>query len=440
MSAFAHNLRPLPRQYEALRWITADDDAGVKILAFLGAWGSAKTSGAAQSFFVACARSPWREAYGQTNPRSALIAPTLSIARQATLTQLLQFCPREFILRHRGHPHNDLLLANGHLIELHSGKGELDGQNYTNVWIDEIHHRAFGHRKFMNYQARARDPLQPRHLVIASGLPESGWVQETFDRPESPSRKTLLLSTSDNPFITPEVMAELLASCPAGEEAYYLRGGWHAVRGAIYPQFSAATHIVDRGHNPRAPVHVSMDVGNQASVLFGQDIAIPLRNIVGQTSPGKGLLIVGQMQPENMSVDQICYQIKTRTEFHVVPGRSTICVDPTTDRDELAAIRKHFPGVRVVRRERGEDTYSVDTGIRLVKRALRDALGNTRLFFSRTLVGAPRGILEAIPRYKTAEGSDAPIKDNTYDHALDSMRYLVCEMLPAERIAPTVRK
>lgn len=424
----------LPAQWEAFNFIhDVDVSSPLRILAALGGWGSGKSRSCAQAFIAGCTRNSYSSAYGQTNPRSAVLAPTYRVLKQSTLVQIDSVLPREFVMRRRGLPHNDILLANGHLIELHSGAGELEGASYCNVWIDEIHHPNFDARKYLNYQARARDPLAHSLAVMVSGLPETGWVRDMFDVPSSSTRKTIMCATQDNSHIRPEVIQEFLASCPSGAEQRLLGGEWMPPVGAVYPQFDSKVHIIERECRKVEPVHLSFDVGNFAAVIIAQDIGVTLKNVIGRTEQGKGLLVCGQMLPDGMSVDQICYQIRTRTDYVVQPGVSTICVDPTTDRDELAAIRRHFPNVRVVRKERGDATYPVETGIRFMQRALRDALGNVRIFFSKSLVGTPRGILDAMSRYRYREDSDIVVKDNTRDHVLDACRYLVAEQLPAER-------
>lgn len=426
--------KPLANQMEALEFIARDDPtAPLRIMAVLGGWGSGKSRSCAQAFIAGCMSSPWDKRYGSNNPRSAVLSPTYRVLKQSTLVQIDSVLPREFVHRRRGLPHNDILLRNGHLIELHSGAGELEGASYCSVWIDEIHHANFDARKFLNYQARARDPFAKKLSVIVSGLPETGWVRDIFDVAQSSSRKTILCATQSNKYIRAEVLQEFLASCPSGAEARLLGGDWMPPVGAVYSQFDTGVHVIERECRQVEAVDIAFDVGNFAAVIVAQQISVPIRNVVGRVDQDKGLLICGQMLPDNMSVDQICYQLRTKTNYVIQPEVSIICTDPTTDRDELASIRRHFPNVRVVRRDRGEATYPVDTGIRFVQRALRDALGNVRLFFSRSLVGTPRGILDAISRYRYREDSDIVVKDNTRDHVLDALRYIVAERLPAER-------
>ena len=435
-AAFEHEIVLLPKQREALTFLLEDESGeALKILALLGGWGSGKTTGCAAGFLAGCASSPWTPTYGSNNPRSALVAPNLRIARQSMLPPLDAIMPPEIVRRRRGQPFNDILLVNGHLIELHSAESMPEGQSYQHLWVDEIHNTSYNLQKYLNLQARARDNRTPRMTVIASGLPESGWLRDRFDREPTIRQKTILMATRDNPWIAEAVIAEFLAACPSGQEAALLGGQWMSAIGAIYQQFDPRVHVVDREIDPTRPVDVSFDVGDMAAVLFSQLIRVPVRNVVGQTKLEDALLVGGQMLPDGKSVDEICYDIRTRTNYNIVKGGSIICVDPTTDKDELLALHKHFPRVHVRRRERGDHDFPVKTGIRWVQRALRDSLGNVRLFFARSIAGQERGVVSTLPKYRWGPNGE-PVKDNL-EHALDALRYEVCARLPAERPAPT---
>ena len=163
--------------------------------------------------------------------------------------------------------------------------------------------------------------------------------------------------------------------------------------------------------------------------MFAQRIRVDVKNVVGQVSPGHGLLVVDELLTEGCSVDGACYKIKTETPWRIVAGESVICVDPTIRRDEERVLRSHFPGVRIRKRDRTEVGYKVEDGIRAVRAALRDALGNARLYFHRGLVGRKHGALEALERARRNERG-VRIKDDLRDHAEDVVRYLVQEKLP----------
>lgn len=429
---------PRPHQWDAFTFEGArvkPDEPPMARINLLGGWGSGKTHGAARVALKAALRNPWTPAYGEdNNPTGIIVAPTFRILKQSTMQQFDQLCPRNLIKRRRGPPHNDILMANGFRWVLYSGEAQIEGLTLCAAWVDEIQHPVFsgGSNRFLNLMARIRDMNAATLFAITSGLPEAGFVRDTFGH-QAPDMRTILCATTDNPYIPQVTLQAFYDACPSGQEKTLLGGEWMSPPGMIYPQYDANTHIPGMEGNPDVPTHLSFDVGNYGAVLFGQDIQVKTRNVIGRTQADKGLLIVDQLLTTNESVDRQCYLAKTQTKWQVVPGRSVITVDPTTRRDETLAIRKHFPGVMVVKRERGHENFPIETGVRQVQRGLKDALGNVRLYFSPVLRGQPLGILDGIQRYRRNETTGEPVKDNLRDHVLDALRYMVCECIPADK-------
>lgn len=420
----------------------------VEINGIFGGWGSGKTGALVRKFAQLCVEHEWDSTkYKPTaNPTSALIAPTYKILKHATLAALEEVAG-DLIIKRRGHPDNSLLWANGHKTLLVSGEAELEGLSLTHVGIDEVQHPSFSSRQYLNYLARCRDARVRRLALVAAGLPESTWVRDVFDKPESDHQLTLLAATRDNPYITPARLQTFLEQCPSGEEKRLIEGRWMAPIGAIYPQYDPTLHIVDafpdsgvritREALANIPVHLTMDVGNQACLLVWIELDVPIRGITGHIVGKKtALLCVGQLLPERASVEEIALRFKTETNFHLRPGYSRIVVDPKTDRDERHALKRHFEGCRVVQFERSDDEYYVDTGIRWTQAALNDSFKNVRLFFWRALEGPERGILNSVSRYRRNPDTGRPVKDNTHDHQVDALRYAVCEFLPGEKGKP----
>lgn len=426
--------KALPHQCDAIEFLTRKDAGAVRRLALLGGWGSGKSKGAAMGFVASCASTPWTEEYGDQNPLSVIVAPTYRVLKQATLVALETVINRDIVKKRRGPPHNDILLSNGHRILLYSGEGELEGLNLVNLWVDEISHPTFDANRYANYTARCREPRAERLNIIVSGLASFGWVRDVFDHPDSASQKLILCATEDNKFIKPEVLSAIRAAVPAGAD-YLLKAGWQPAPNAVYPQFEPRIHIIDRELDPRQPVNLSFDVGNQAAILVSQRIPVKLRDIVGRETPGDGLLVGAELVPDGCSVDELCYKFKTTfADYRVDPQGSTITTDPTTDKDEKRAMQRHFPGVRYVERQKGDPQYAISFGVRLVQRGLRDSLGNTRLYFSSALrKHGKRGILDSVPKLRYREGTDIITKDNSSDHCADALRYQVCELLPESR-------
>lgn len=425
------NWRFLPHQWAAFQFQPRDR---FEVCALLGGWGSGKTRGAAMKAIAIACRNPWTPAYGSARPQGLILAPTHKILRQSTMTEFDRVCPPELIMKRRGPPYQDITLRNGFRFLLNSGESSVEGLTVSMAWIDEVSHPVWASNphRFLNLMARIRDKDANRLAMIVSGIPESGWVKDTFDK-QTPNRICVLAATKDNPHIPQETMTEFYASCPSGQEEKLLGGLWMPPSGAIYPQFDASHHLIDDPGDPRAPCDMSIDVGNQGAVLFGQSRQVRIRDIVGRESKDDGLHIVDQMITIDESVDRMCYRAKTEKPWQVVRGASIITVDPVIRRDELHAIRKHFPEVRIVKRERGHEFYPIESGIRCVQRALRDALGNSRLTFDRKVAAMPNGVIDGLGRYRRNEFTGLAVKDNSRDHCLDALRYLVCERLQPER-------
>lgn len=411
-------------------------DPKLSVEGYFGGWGCGKTSGAARKHYALACVNGWDSRYQNAKPTSAIIAPTMRILAQATIEAFDRILPRSSVFKRHGSPKNYIDLTNGHRILLVSAASELEGVNLTHLWCDEIHHPAYDHYRFLNFQARVRDPFRKRGVVMATGIPESTWIRDVFDVDPSPTRFTVLSATADNPNIDPLLLAEFYASCPSGEEQKLFGGQWMPPIGAFYPQFDPTVHVVDREGDPRVPVHLSMDVGNQAAVLVWQEIDVLVHPMIGRPTRETGMLCVDQLLPEDASVEAIAQQLMIETPWQLRDGYSRIMVDPKTDRDERHSLRRWFPKCQIVQRDRSDERYFVDTGIRLTQRAFRDALGNARVFFSRKLErGRPgeridRGVLASIPRYKRNDKTGLPVKDNKHDHMNDALRYAVCELLP----------
>ena len=378
--------------------------------------------------------NPWTPAYKDKHPIGIIVAPTHKIMRQSTLQEFDEVFPREAILHRRGPPHSDITLINGFRFLLHSGEGEIEGITACLVWVDEIHHNTFASRakRFMNLLARLRDKHSQRMAMIVSGLPEPGFVRDTFEH-ETENRRTILAATTDNPHIPQETLNEYYASCPSGQERALLGGHWMAPPSAIYPQYEAGVHLVDREMDPRLPVHLSFDIGNFGCVMVGQTEDIETKDVIGRTNKELGLLIGDQLLTENEGIEAMGYRIKTQTPWIVRPGASIITTDPTTRRDEHYAMKKHFPGVRIVQRKRGHEHFPVEAGIEFMQRGFMDALGNVRLRISKKISKMPLGLVDGLTRYRRSEITGQPVKDNLRDHPLDATRYLVAFHLPPRR-------
>jgi len=428
------DFQPFPHQMQAIM-------APVRRVALIGGYGSGKSAGGAWRLLRLASLNPWTPAYGATRPKGAIVGPTWRILKQATLTALDAAMPRNWVRKRRGPPHNDIWLANGVVLEAHSALSDIEGQNYSFLWCDEISHPNFNERILGTLVARVRDPRARFLGEVFTGLPVSGWVRDFLDHPPEPrtadygGRWTIMCKTSDNTELAEESKAAIAEAVPAADIKTLMGGEWASPIGAIYQEFEAREHPLgnlteNAGYLDRPIDLLGLDIGESGAVCFVQKITLEAKNVIGQKQNVEGLLFVDQMVTKARSVDEVCYEIKTSKPWKIVPGITRICVDPTTRRDERNAIKAHFPGCKIVQRERDEPTYHVEERIRTTRAALKDALGNRRVLFSRgTMTGVKHGILDALERARRNERGRR-IKDDLRDHAEDACAYAICEGLP----------
>lgn len=434
----------LPHQWDLFSY-ELDEFPGPAVTACLGWWGSAKTSAAVRRFFRVAMANPWTPAYGVNRPQAVVMAPTSRILKKATMAKLEAIIPPELIIDRRKSPTPWWLLANGLEVSFVSGEMGFEGEDLCLMLIDEVQHPVFSSdpERFRNYQARLRDPLSTHLELIVCGLAESGWVKETFDTETLPveerkNRYTRMCGTDDNPHLPKETLRQILATCPADEAEIIRRGGWAPVQGAVFGTWDPSIHLVDMHGDDRLPVSIGLDAGEHGGVVFGQRIKVKTRDITGREMTEDGLLVVDQMLTEAESVEDVCKRIKVETPWRLVPEMSEIYVDPTLRADEVAPLRRHFPGVRILQRDRQDPYYEIKPGIRLMRANLKDATGSTRLYFSRKLASTRSGIIEAIETARRNPDTGAVVKDDRTDHIRDACRYLCCGMLRAPLVRPEV--
>lgn len=421
----------LPHQEALYRWMPRDK---IGVQAILGGWGSGKTHGAMRRLIRLFTLNPWRPCYGSRNPVAILCAPTHRVLRQSTLAHFDALMPREAVLKRRGPPQNDILLANGLRVVLHSAESDIEGLDACVVGITEIHKPAWVEKptRYMNLLARLRDPHAKYMGMVVDGLPEAGWVRDMFDvaHKPNPNRQLILCETAANKHISAATIQTYYDACPAGSERMLFGGQWMPPQGAVYPQFDAGRHIVDQPGSHGVPCHVGIDVGNMGALVIAQEIDVEVRDMDGRVRVEVGLLVVEDIVTSNESVEAMCHRL-SRTPW-LFTAESKFCVDPTIRRDELQAIRTHFPQVQIVKRERGHDHFPIESGIRITQRALLDALGNVRLFMSRKIASTPRGLVETLQRYRRSDRTGEAVKDQR-EHFADSVRYLCCALLPPSK-------
>lgn len=430
-----------PEQLDFVRYTPSVDEYGVAtdISAALGWYGSGKTTCAIARMIQLATLNPWRPEYGDTHPLIAVVAPTFRILRNGVLNVLGRMLPREIVLRKRGTPHHDWVLANGCRLVAWSMDAPLESAELVGLVVDECNHPCFEAPDiWQNLVSRVRDPHATRRGTICAGLPETGWVRERFDVPDSNIRRTRLFATANNPVMRGGTLEQIAEATASDDRDLLYTPGWRSPSDLLYRTFDPNVHIVRREGDPRRTTHIGFDFGKQSYAIFGQETEVEVVNIVGQKRWARGLLIVDELPFEGDDLEALCYEIKTRTSWSI-DTRSQIGVDPTIRTPEERIIKRHFPDARIDIRDREDPFYSVETGVSNVKRALKDALGNVHLLFAASVhqKSGRRGVVHALQTYRRRSGKI--IKDNTTDHAVDGLRYLVQTVLPLTAERPKSR-
>jgi hypothetical protein len=422
----------LPHQRALLTWEPpAGLTPGPVTEAALGGWGSGKTYAQGMRFAYLALGAGWHAGYGKRRPQAIVVGPNLRLACRNQLELIDSLLPSEFVKQRWTNPSPRLLLQNGLEIHAIGADSRYEGESLVMCWCDEIQHHVYGSDPtlFTNLIARLRDPkTRMRHpRMLVSGLPTAGFVKDTFDRPKDPRLHLQLWASKQNTRLAAGIFDEIQKATPYGQEDVYLRGQWTQHPDALYPQYRPDQHLVDDPGNQQQPVSIGVDVGNRSAVVIGQ------RRIVPGTSETR-LHVVDEVLGDGLSVEELMSRF-AETRWALVPGKSEICVDPTLRRDELAPIRRRWPSVVIVQRERSDPYYDVAAGVRVVQAALRSSTGQTRLSFARHLGANRRGVIESLTALRYNPRTGAMVTDDLRDHPNDALRYLSTVVL-GRQIAP----
>lgn len=437
----------LPKQRQLLDYEPEPDHAPdakpTTIEAFLGGYATGKTTGAAGKFAKRCFAAAWSPAYGTGRTQAAAIAPSARILTKVTIPMIESLIPRDLILDKTKSPYPSITLVNGCQIGFVSAESEFEGETLHTIWCDEISHDAYTPERWTNFMMRLRDPYAAVRSMIVSGLPIAGRVRETFDLSQLPPEKrknriTILGSTRENPHIPKETLDQVMATVASGYEASLIGGQWMMPPNAVFSMFDNALHLTDQQGDRNAPVSVGMDVGQHGAIVFGQHIRVKERDSNGTVKEGTGMLVVDEILTEGESVQSQAILARNRG-WNIVPGKSEICIDPSSRRDELLSIRAQFPGVHVVVRDRSDEYYEREHGFRFLQAALRNAFKDVHLQIYRPLATTKHGVVDAIISARRYPNSGAVVKDDSRDHALDALRYLTLAMLRAKPKTPSAR-
>lgn len=426
----------LPKQLQLVR-----SKASVRVI--VGGYGSAKTTGAVLTAVVNALKHPWRPEYGDGHPTTLVIGKTDKVIRDSSMEVFRRVVPKELVLRERKSVgERSILLEGGHEFLFRTWGGAIEGITAQAALLDEAH-LLDDASAFTNYLARLRDPLADRALMVVAGIPEFGWLRETFG-PEAqfPDSEVISCSTYENTYLKTEDIDRIKASCSSRAARTYLLGEWAAPENAVFYEWDPQVHLTDMAGDPSQPCHLSMDVGNRGAVLWWQEREVRLKS----GNRAAGLVVVDEWTPEQLSARAITRAAMQRP-WKFRRDKSLVFVDPATDRDELQAITEEMDAVhgsacaRIVRKERGDREYYREEGFRAVNAALMDANGDTRLRVWKGLPRTKRSLIPCIPKIRRRDSTNEAVKDNVSDHvAMDCFRYPVAHLLPLKTAGVVVRQ
>jgi hypothetical protein len=403
-----------------------------EFVAFLGEYGSGKTTKAAARFLHDCVRNgiggSEEELFSQDLPQCGIVGPTLSDLVDGPYRQFKRICPPELILKERFYGMFwDVELANGLVINFYTIEGAINGPNLTHIWMDEIQVKKYA-QVWHNLQARVRDVRANQISIVASGLAEKGHVEDIFRYNQDYNWKVLLYKTEENEHnLAPGYLDELKKTLPASSFETDDEG-WALPRDTYFRTFG--TENFERQLSPDfvkkslLPVSIGIDPRTHAGVIIGVKYKKSLW-IEGQGQTEVDCLcILDELLPESQSAEKICDLIVERGwGQNLIQGRSRIFVDPTASLDEVNWFRNKFPGVQVSQTKAG--VYSkVESRLNNLDWAIQDGKKVRRLYIAERLQGNnKRGCVAGLRNWK---GN----RDGVYEHIMDAVSYFVAGELP----------
>ncbi|CAN5391391.1 hypothetical protein BH09PLA1_BH09PLA1_12820 [soil metagenome] len=193
------------------------------------------------------------------------------------------------------------------------------------------------------------------------------------------------------------------------------------VQKCVFPSFDREVHEKD------LPVPNASEAQHSLSIDFG--FANPLACLwIARTGEGEQaqVYVFDEYVQEQQTLDVHLQQIEARPWGKM---RRVTC-DPAggSRNDQTAA-----SNIQLLRRAgytvRSRKSLIVE-GLELIRRALRPALGEPRLFIHARCVR----LIKAMQSYRYGEGTESPIKDGTHDHLIDALRYFFVNSASEQKV------
>ena len=184
-----------------------------------------------------------------------------------------------------------------------------------------------------------------------------------------------------------------------------------SLENAVFAEFDPDVHVKPVDYDPNLPLYRTLDFG----------FVNPFVCLWIQVDTDGGVRVIDEYIRSRATIDVHAAEMKTRTPVAEEQVTATFC-------DPAGAGVNDVTGTSVVRELRtlGITTRfrrsSILEGIELIRRAIRSGDGQTSLVISPR---CPR-LIEAMQCYHYPEQptpAELPLKDGTYDHPIDALRY-----------------
>lgn len=380
-----------------------------KVKLFRGGVGAGKTLAGAAESLIRSIKNP--------DVNGMIVAPFHNLLHRVTLKAFLDLCPKELISQHEK-TKRAIILKNGtHIFYGSADRPEtLEGSNLGWLWGDEL--RYWKKASYNISLARVRVPC-PYGGSFFTTTPDMGWLFSEFGNREKDGEffDEIHSSSLNNPHLPKDFHEVLRRSYPEDLFDAYVKGLWVRLTGNVFV-IKDEFQIEEDLYNPLYPVDVAFDPGfRKSAVLFVQRIQ------KCEKHGGKECFhVLDEIMPNEKPTTEIAELIKMRL-YAMKWKTGFIFADPAANSRQTA---DGMSDVKALRDAGFKVKWTTDptkrlilTGIRLIQSLLFEG----RLFFSPLLQESERGILTALRNSEYEKNSELPVKDGTFDHARDALRY-----------------
>jgi len=374
-----------------------------------------------------------------------LVAPSFPMLDRLVLPAWKRVVPRELIRAHRKIERR-YILTTGDSVWYGTADvpASLEGTNLAWFWGDEV--RYWPLASWQNMVARVRVRGARSLQRIATSTPAMGWMSVVFERGVADRRLTRISTRENAPNLDPSYIPTLEAALSPRLARALIEGEFVVLEGAVYAEeWQPERNVIHWEYDKRFITWLSIDFGaRRPSVLLAQQVGDTpwWDHRTGRQFAPHALIVLDELHPDECPTMRLIPRVR-----ELLAGRRVdqIACDPAgAARDQASGLAS----VELLRAEWGDivrytsdplDT-SIPAGIDRVRGALCPSDGSPpRLYVERRLARADasyRGLVKALAGYAYPverdgrQVSDHPVKDGTYEHAMDALRYLVTNSQP----------